>query len=150
GDGLGAMRALSALLDTFSIVVVFALVGEVLGARIRAPHDHGVEPRGLPVGEAAMVAAVAALFFAVNLVSIKYARELRMYPLALLIVLLQVWFFIRAVWRGSRFDLAPLAVLTALAVAAHFSAAFMVVAEGLCLFALPLTPWCRARPSRIA
>ena len=48
-----------------------------------------------------MVAALAALFFAVNLVTIKYARELRMYPLALLIVLLQVWFFIRAVRRGS-------------------------------------------------
>lgn len=150
GDGLGAMRALSAMLDTFSIVVVFALVRELLNVRSRAPQNESVEFRGLPEGEAETVAAVAALFFAVNLVSIKYARELRMYPLALLIVLLQVWFFIRAVRRGSRFDLAPLAVLTALAVATHFSAAFMVVAETVYLLALPLMPWRRVEPTRMA
>ena len=73
-----------------------------------------------------------------------------MYPLALLIVLLQIWFFIRAARRGSRFDLAPLAVLTALAVATHFSAAFMVVAEALCLPALPRMPARRARAPRMA
>ena len=33
GDELGAMRALSAMLDTFAIVVVFALVRELLDAR---------------------------------------------------------------------------------------------------------------------
>ena len=34
GDGLGAMRALSAMLDTVSIVVVFVLVRELLGREI--------------------------------------------------------------------------------------------------------------------
>ncbi len=151
GDGLGAMRALSALLDTFSIVVVFVLVRELLRARSSAPQSESESAgfRGIPCAEAEMVAALAALFFAVNLVTIKYARELRMYPLALLLVLLQVWFFIRAVRRGNLFDLAPLAVLTVLAVATHFSAAFMIVAEGLCLIALPLMQWRSAQSFRM-
>jgi hypothetical protein len=148
GDGLGAMRMLSAMLDTVSIVVVFGLVGELLGARPPPQHE-GARFEALPPQAAETVAAFAAVLFAVNLVSIKYARELRMYPLALLIVLLQVWFFIRAVQRGKGFDLAPLAMLTALAVATHFSAAFMVVTEALCLAAAPPMPWSRARPLRM-
>ncbi len=150
GDGLGAMRALSAMLDTLSIVVVFVLVRELLGARSSTPQSESVAFGGIPSEEAETVAALAALLFAVNLVTIKYARELRMYPLALLIVLLQVWVFIRAARRGSRFDLVPLAVLTALAVATHFSAAFMIVAEALCLPALPRMPSHRARAPRMA
>jgi len=150
GDGLGAMRALSAMLDTFGIVVVFALVRELLGARSSTPQSESAAFGGIPSAEAETVAALAALLFAVNLVTIKYARELRMYPLALLVVVLQVWFFIRAARRGSRFDLAPLVALTALAVATHFSAAFMVVAETLCLPALPRMPSRRARVLRMA
>ncbi|MGZ6227943.1 MAG: hypothetical protein ACXWNE_07430, partial [Candidatus Binataceae bacterium] len=129
GDGLAAMRALSAMLDTFSIVVVFALVRELLGARSLTPQSEGSEFGGIPPEESEAVAALAALLFAVNLVTIKYARELRMYPLALVIVLLQVWVFIRAVRRGGNpFELTLLAVLTALAVATHLSAAFIFVA----------------------
>ena len=50
GDELGAMRALSALLDTFAIVVVFALVRELLDARsstpkVRASHSVEFRPR---------------------------------------------------------------------------------------------------------
>jgi hypothetical protein len=143
GDGLGAMRSLSAMLDTLSIVAVFVLVRELLNprsaARSSTPQSESERavPGGIPSAEAETVAALAALFFAVNLVTIKYARELRMYPLALLIVLLQVWVFIRAVRRGSRFDFVPLAMLTALTVAVHFSAAFMIVTEVLFLAALP-------------
>ena len=150
GDELGAMRALSAVLDTFAIVVVFALVRELLDARSSTAPSESVAFGGIPSAEAETVAVLAALLFAVDLVTIKYARELRMYPLALLIVLLQIWFFIRAARRGSRFDLAPLAVLTALAVATHFSAAFMVVAEALCLPALPRMPARRAGAPRMA
>jgi 4-amino-4-deoxy-L-arabinose transferase-like glycosyltransferase len=135
GDGLGAMRTLSAIFDTFSIVVVFMLVRELLGTR---PNQDAV-PGATPYAGAEAVAALAALLFAVNLVTIKYARELRMYPLALLIVLLQVWIFVRLVRRGpALFALALLALLTALAVATHFSAAFMFFAEALFLAAAPL------------
>jgi hypothetical protein len=155
GDGLGAMRSLSAMLDTLSIVAVFVLVRELLNprsaARSSTPQSESepAVPDGIPSAEAETVAALAALFFAVNLVTIKYARELRMYPLALLIVLLQVWFFIRAVRRGSRSDLVPLAALTALAVGVHFSAAFMIVTEALCLAASPRMLRRRARVSAI-
>ncbi len=113
GDGIAAMRSLSAALDTLSILAVFALTRELLA--------------GLADADAA--AALAALLFAVNLVSIKYARELRMYPLALLIVLLQVWTFIRTARGGRRLDPALLVLLTALAAAAHFSAGFVIAAE---------------------
>jgi hypothetical protein len=156
GDGLAAMRALSATLDTLSIVVVFGLVRELLtppiSVRSSTPQSESesASSGGIASAEAETVAALGALFFAVSLVTIKYARELRMYPLALLIVLLQVWFFIRAVRRGSRFDLVPLAVLTALAVAAHFSAAFMIVTEALCLAALPRVSWRREHASAVA
>ena len=65
-----------------------------------------------------------------------------------LVVLLQVWVFIRAVRRGGNpFELALLAVLTALAVATHFSAAFIFVAEALWLVAWPLMPWRRGQRS---
>jgi hypothetical protein len=150
GDGLGAMRALSAMFDTMSIVVVFVLVRELIGARSSTPRIESLAFGGIPPEEAETVAALAALLFAVNLVTIKYARELRMYPLALLLVLLQVWVFIRAARRGRRFELAPLAVLTALAVATHFSGGFMIVAEVLCLPALPRPAAGDARPYRRA
>jgi hypothetical protein len=149
GDGLAAMRALSAMLDTFGIIVVFVLVRELLGGLFSPPESESGASGGLPPEEAETVAALTALFFAVNLVTIKYARELRMYPLALLIVLLQIWVFMRAVRRGGLFDLALLAVFTALAVGTHFSAAFMVVAEALCLPALPRTPWRREQAYRM-
>jgi mannosyltransferase len=152
GDGLSAMRALSATLDTVSIIVVFAVVRELLTARAFEPHSEDVASGGIASEEAGTIAAIAALFFAVNLVTIKYACELRMYSLALLIVLLQVCVFIGAARRrGSVFDvfdvfnLLALAMLTALAVATHFSAAFMVATEALCLPVLPAKPSRRTR-----
>jgi hypothetical protein len=149
GDGLAAMRAFSAMLDTLSMVVVFVLVRELLSGLSSPPESESGALGALPPEEAETVAALTALLFAVNLVTIKYAHELRMYPLVLLIVLLQVWFLIRAVRRGGLFDLASLAVFSALAVGAHFSAAFMVVAEALCLPALPRTPCRRERAYRM-
>lgn len=152
GDGVAAMRALSAALGTLGVAVVFLLARELLGGP-RSPRPPGGETAhgggrargwalgGMPAGEADAVAALAALLFAVNLVTIKYSRELRMYALALLLVLVQVWFFMRALGRGGRFNPAALAALTALAVGAHFSAAFMVAAEGLCLPAFAPGGW---------
>jgi hypothetical protein len=126
GNGLAAMRALSAALDTFAILVVFLVARELFD-----------EPGFARAAD--MVAALAAMLFAGNLVTIKYAQELRMYALALLLVTVQVWFFLRAARRGGRFNLVALATLTALAIGAHFTAAFMVAAEGLCMPFLPET-----------
>lgn len=150
GDGLAAMRALSAALDTLSIVIVFLLARELFGAGAAAALPHqSIDERGASAGravrapaamtseEAEMAAALSALLFAVNLVTIKYAQEIRMYALALLLVLAQVWFFVRAARRSGGVNLAALAVLTALSIGAHFSAAFMVAFEALCLPLLP-------------
>jgi hypothetical protein len=145
GDGLGAMRALSAMFDTLNIVVVFTLTRELFDTA--SSESEGSVPDGIASAETETVAAFTALLYAVNLVTIKYARELRMYPLALLIVLLQVWVFIRAIRHGRRIDLVALALLTALAIAVHFSAAFMIVTETLCLAALVRMSRRRARAS---
>jgi hypothetical protein len=142
GEGLGAMRALSAAFDTLSILVVFLLTRELFSDSPTPSLSEGAEGAArhpvLALGaiardDADMVAALAALLFAVDLISIKYAREVRMYALTLLLVLAQVWFFLRAARRGGFFNVAAIAVLTALAAGAHFSTAFMIAAEGLCL-----------------
>lgn len=154
GDGLAAMRSLSAALGTVGIVLVFLIVREMLNddvaprrpngaSRANAPPPAAARPQlsfalgGMAAREAETVAALAALVFAVNLVTIKYSRELRMYALALLIVLAQIWFFLRSVRRAGGFNLASLAVLTAMAAGVHFTAVFVVAAEALCLPVLP-------------
>ena len=134
GDGLAAMRSLSALLDTLSIVAVFALTREMLGERTSEVEGYRGQVIGFALGQVEVAAAVASMFFAVNLVTIKYARELRMYPLVLLAVLLQVWLFWRARQKPTLARLLPLALLTALALSIHFTASFMIVAEGIWLF----------------
>lgn len=133
GDGLAAMRSLSALLDTLSIVAVFALTREVLAEPFTAAETGGLAGAVTP-GEADIAAGLAALFFAVNLATIKYARELRMYPLALLAVLLQVWVFWRALRKPTPARLLAVALLTALVLAIHFTTSFMIVAEAVWVF----------------
>jgi mannosyltransferase len=137
GDGLAAMRSLSALLDTLSIVAVFVLTREILAKPPPAAPDHSSAEDGLTADIAEIAAGLASLLIAVNLVTIKYARELRMYPLALLVVLLQVWVFWRAIRKSSGATLLPLAILTALALAIHFTAAFMIAAEAAWLLIWP-------------
>jgi uncharacterized membrane protein len=134
GDSLVAMRSLSAAAGTVAILLVFMVVREVLAL--------GSTPRGDPPplasdeparADAELVAALAALIFAVNLITIKYSREARMYPLALALTLAQVWFFARSLRAGAALDYACAALLTALAVAATFTASLILVPEDLYL-----------------
>ena len=101
GDGIGTMRALSATAGTIAIVLVFFVTREILSINITCSDE---PPDSAPVVLCAEnrdgTAAFSALVFAVNLVTIKYSREARMYPLALTLVLAQVWFFLRAIRRG--------------------------------------------------
>jgi hypothetical protein len=83
-----------------------------------------------------LAAALAALIFAVNLITIKYSREARMYPEGLVLVLAQVWFFLRALHRGERFAYACAALMTALAMTATLTAVLILVPEGLYLVLL--------------
>jgi hypothetical protein len=79
------------------------------------------------------VAGLSALLFAVNLVTIKYSHEARMYPLMLAAILAQVAMFLRALRVGGLANYTAVVVLTALAIASNFAALLMPATEGLWL-----------------
>ncbi len=128
GDSLIAMRSLSALAGTIAIVLVYLVVSELLASG-RADGEEETEQRRLP-------AAIAALFFAVNLITIKYSREARMYPVALMLTLTQVWCFLRVVHKGELLDYVGVAIATASMTIATFTAGLVLIPEGLFLFLL--------------
>jgi mannosyltransferase len=123
GQGLAVQRSLSALMGTISIVIVYFVARELFA-------DPALESEGI---DAWLLASISALFFAVNLVMIKYAREARMYPVMLAAILMQVGFFLRALRVGGIANFAALAIFTALGVGANFSALLVPATEGLWL-----------------
>jgi hypothetical protein len=127
GDSLGAMRGLSALAGTLAILLVFFVAREVLLLSGESANATGA----LTASDRDAIAAVAALIFAVNLVTIKYSRELRMYPLMLAALLAQIVFFIRAARAGGVINYAGAAVFTALAFAIHLTVGVAFVPEGI-------------------
>jgi 4-amino-4-deoxy-L-arabinose transferase-like glycosyltransferase len=137
GDSAGTMRTLSATAGTLAIIIVYLLTGELLRA---GPGVEGVEepPAAVSASARDLVAAIAALLFAVNLVTIKYSREARMYPLALLFAILQVWLFLRAARRGAAVNYIGTAVFTGLCVATNLTGILILLPEGIWLLA---TAW---------
>ncbi len=121
GSSVAAMRSLSAGFGVISILLVYLLVCELF--------ERGTLGRD----EVRIVAGLSALVFAVNLVTIKYSREARMYPLMLAAIVAQVTMFLRALRIGGLANYAAVAVLTALAVASNFTAALIPASEGLWL-----------------
>jgi 4-amino-4-deoxy-L-arabinose transferase-like glycosyltransferase len=114
GDGEVALRSLSALLGTALVPVVYGL------ARRLAP------PR---------VALLAAALVAVSPLLVWYSQEARSYALVLLLAGLSLLFFLRAVATGGGRDLLGWALASALALASHYFALFLVGAEALWLLA---------------
>ena len=131
GESLPAMRALSALLGVVSIALVYFVTRELFfsepGAESRATEST------LSSDDATMVAALAALIFAVNLVTLKYSREARMYPLMLAASLAQIGMFLRALRVGGLANYVAVAILTALAIGANFSALLIPATEAVWL-----------------
>jgi mannosyltransferase len=123
GQGLAAQRSLSAILGTLSIAIVYFVARELFADC--APESEGIDPR--------LLSSISALFFAVNIVMIKYAREARMYPVMLVAILLQVGFFLRALRLGGLANFAALAIFTAVGVGANFSALLVPATEALWL-----------------
>lgn len=116
GTGEAWMRSLSALAGTVSIAVVY------LGAV------------ALPLPRRAGLIAAAAV--AVSPVLIWFSQDARSYALVFLLTALSFLFFARARRGSARRDLAWWAVFSALAIATHYFAGFVVAAEGaLLLFA---------------
>jgi uncharacterized membrane protein len=130
GDSVISIRALSALLGTIVIALVFLVTRELFAT------EKDIDD-SLFAGDRSVIAALSAFVFAINLVAVRYSREGRMYELMLAATLLQVWFFLRAVRRAGFSNYIGVALFSILATAASFVAVlvFMVEAAGL-LFAL--------------
>ncbi|MGC1679625.1 MAG: glycosyltransferase family 39 protein [Candidatus Binataceae bacterium] len=126
GDGIVALRALSALFGTLSILLVFWVGRELL---IASP-DQG-SAHGLPEADAYLTAAIAALIFAVSLVMLKYSRELRMYSMMLAVLLAQLGFFVRATRRGGIGNYIGAGVLAGAAVTVNFFAILIPASEAI-------------------
>ncbi len=142
GDSLAAMRSLSALAGVIAIALVFFAIREIFFLAPRsADTSENREDDAATTESAALVAAIAAILIAVNLVTIKYSREARMYPLALALTLAQLWCFLRTLREGRIRDLVGITILTACAIAATFTTVLILVPEGLYLLILLRTSW---------
>ncbi len=126
GSSMAAMRAMSAAFGVVSILLVYLVACELF-----APASE--EESALTSDDVRMIAGLGALVFAVNLVTIKYSREARMYPLMLAAILAQVAMFIRALRVGGFVNYAAVAVLTVIAIASNFAALLVPATEGLWL-----------------
>jgi mannosyltransferase len=122
GDSLRSMRGLSAAIDTISILLIFAVVRELY----RAFAEETLGSRELAGG-------FAALLFATNVAIVQSARTARMYPLMTAAELGEMLFFVRAQRRGGISNYILTAVFLALAIAANFTAAFVLVSQAFWL-----------------
>jgi mannosyltransferase len=114
GTGEVGLRSLSALVGTASIPVAYAAAAELCSRRV-----------GL------VVAALAA----VNPVLIWYSQEARAYALLVLLGGLSLWSFARLLNRPGGAAAAAWAVSSALALATHYFAAFLVLPQAVWLAA---------------
>jgi hypothetical protein len=139
---LFAMRAMSAVLGTIAIALLFFAVREVccaLGGEACAE-----------LGE--MAGAFAALIYAVNGTLVISGRTAREFPLLIAVELLQIIFFTRAQRRGIFDDYLGLAIVTAIMLPINYSASFLLFAEALwlgCLLAAKWTGSTRARELKV-
>jgi len=108
GTGEVGLRSLSALCGVLCVPVVYAAAARLAGARI-----------GL----------VAAALVAVNPLLVHYSQEARAYALLVLMCAVSFLFFVRARERGETRDLALFALSSALALATHYFAVFVVAPE---------------------
>jgi 4-amino-4-deoxy-L-arabinose transferase-like glycosyltransferase len=109
GDGETALRTLSALAGIATVVVVYAIARQL--------------------GQRRTVARVAALLVAVNPMLVWYSQEARPYSLLALLGALSLLAFARIRNRGRRDDYLVWGLVSAAAVAVHYFAIFLVLAE---------------------
>ena len=143
GESEAAMRSMSALIGSLSIVLVFILALEILSA----VSNTGTEDR--QQGKIYLVAALSALLFAVGLPAVEIARQARMYSMMQAWILAQAIFIFRARRLGGLANYAGLAIFTALAVATNFTALLVLGSEGLWLIYLFVRDARNADPVRI-
>jgi 4-amino-4-deoxy-L-arabinose transferase-like glycosyltransferase len=130
GESEAAMRAMSALIGSLSIVLVFILALEILSAVSKSDTEDR-QPVTIY-----LMAAFAALLFAVGLPEVEIARQARMYSMTQAWIVAQVIFLLRARRLRGLANYAGLSIFTALAVATNFTAFLVLGAEGLWLIYL--------------
>jgi hypothetical protein len=140
GDSLFALRAMSAVLGTIAMVLLFVAVREVC----RSLGDES----SAAIGE--LAGAFSALIYATNVVTVVSDRTARMYPMLVAAELLQITFFVRAQRRGVLADYVGTAIFTATMIAANYSSSFLLFAEALWLGGLLVARSTGARAGRLA
>lgn len=130
GESEAAIRAMSALIGSLSIVLVFILALEIL------PAVTIVDTEDPPQGRIYVIAALSALLFAVGLPAVEIARQARMYSMMQAWILAQVIFLFRARRLGGLANYVGLCIFTAIAVATNFTALLVLGSEGLWLIYL--------------
>jgi hypothetical protein len=124
------MRALSALVGSISILLIFVVVRELYWV---------VADSNGTAGE--MAAGFAALLFATNIALVQSSRTARMYPLMTAAELAQVLFFIRAHRDNVALNSSLSAVFLAIAIAMNFIAVFLLVSEAFWVSYLLVAKW---------
>jgi mannosyltransferase len=114
GTGEVGLRALSALLGTATVPVVYAVGRSLVSKR---------------------AGVVAAALAAVNPFLIWYSQEARAYALLAFLSGLSLLFAARAAHQGGVRSVSAWAIVASLAVATHYFAAFLVAAEAVWLYA---------------
>jgi mannosyltransferase len=122
GDSLRSMRGLSAAIDTSAILLIFAVVRELYQAFAQ---------ESLKIGE--LAGGFAALMFATNVAMVQSARTARMYPLMTTAELAHIFFFVRTHHRPRVLNCILAAVFLAVAIAANFTAMFLLLGESIWL-----------------
>ncbi len=140
GDSLFALRAMSAVLGTIAMVLLFVAVREV--RRLLGDESSAA------IGE--LASAFSALIYATNVVVVVSDRTARMSPMLVAAELLQITFFVRAQRRGASADYVGTAIFTATMIAINFTSSFLLFAEALWLGGLLVARWTGAGAGRLA
>ncbi|HEY2525798.1 MAG TPA: glycosyltransferase family 39 protein, partial [Candidatus Binataceae bacterium] len=138
GDSLFAMRAMSAVLGTLAMVLLFFAVREA-----------GCSLGGAAGAEAGEVGgAFAALIYALNLTIVASDRTAREFPLLTAAELAQIIFFLRAQRRGGWKNYLGTAIFTAIMLTTNYTASFLLAAEALWLGGLLAAGWAGSARAR--
>jgi uncharacterized membrane protein len=121
GDSLRSMRSLSAIIDITSILLMFAVLRELYLAFAEEAST----------GE--LAGGFGALLFATNIALVQSGRTTRMYSLMTAAALAEMLFFVRGQRHGRISDFVLTALFLALAIAANFTAAFILISQVLWL-----------------
>ncbi|HEX3324935.1 MAG TPA: glycosyltransferase family 39 protein [Solirubrobacterales bacterium] len=112
GTGEVGLRSLSALAGVATVPVAFLLGAELSSRR---------------------AGIAAAALVAVNPMLLWYSQEARAYALFVLLTALSLLYFVRGLDRGRRRDFVAWGIVSALALATHYFAAFPIAAEAIWL-----------------